>query len=104
MAEAGFYFVGTESDPDLARCYWCRRELGGWEPTDDPWSEHARRPCPFIEARQAAKDSALTMQQMCKLEQERAAHLMVKIDAVSRYKVPNYGRFTFHVTAFQIYD
>ena len=22
MAEAGFYLVGTEKEPDLARCYW----------------------------------------------------------------------------------
>ena len=43
MAAAGFYYVGTDAEPDLVRCYFCRRELDGWEPTDDPWAEHKRR-------------------------------------------------------------
>ena len=77
MAEAGFYFVGTETEPDLARCYWCRKELGGWEPTDDPWAEHQRRHCPFVAAGKKASGQ-LTMQEMEKLEKERASHLMVR--------------------------
>ena len=45
MAEAGFYLC---KEPDEVRCYYCRRELDGWEPDDIPWKEHARRDCPFI--------------------------------------------------------
>ena len=41
MAEAGFYCCGGENEPDLVRCYFCRKELDGWEPEDDPWTEHA---------------------------------------------------------------
>ena len=58
MAEAGFYSCGGDNEPDLARCYFCRKELvkivntwshltslyflkDGWEPEDDPWKEHA---------------------------------------------------------------
>ena len=37
MSKAGFYFCGTTKDPDSARCYYCRKELDGWEPEDDPW-------------------------------------------------------------------
>merc|ERR1712183_192540 len=48
MAEAGFYLVGSQSEPDLVRCYYCRRELDGWEPQDIPWDEHKRRDCPYI--------------------------------------------------------
>ena len=43
MAAAGFYFCGTDAEPDLVRCYYCRRELDGWEEEDDPWQEHSRR-------------------------------------------------------------
>ena len=27
MAEAGFYACGDNNEPDLARCYFCRKEL-----------------------------------------------------------------------------
>ena len=58
MAEAGFYCCGGNNEPDLVRCYFCRKELvcivhflpphltflyflkDGWEPDDDPWKEH----------------------------------------------------------------
>ena len=29
MAEAGFYFCGGNNEPDLVRCYFCRKELVG---------------------------------------------------------------------------
>ncbi len=50
MAEAGFYLVASAAEPDLVRCYYCRRELDGWDPEDVPWKEHQRRDCPFIKA------------------------------------------------------
>ncbi|XP_063381252.1 baculoviral IAP repeat-containing protein 5-like [Cydia fagiglandana] len=41
MAEAGFYSVATgDDDADAAKCFLCGKELDGWEPNDDPWSEH----------------------------------------------------------------
>ena len=51
MAEAGFYCCGGENEPDLVRCYFCRKELDGWEPEDDPWKEHAshtRGKCAYV--------------------------------------------------------
>jgi len=51
MAEAGFYFCGGDNEPDLVRCYFCRKELDGWEPEDDPWEEHkshTRGKCPYV--------------------------------------------------------
>jgi len=51
MAEAGFYACGGDNEPDLARCYFCRKELDGWDPEDDPWAEHvshAKGKCAFV--------------------------------------------------------
>lgn len=36
MAEAGFYFCGTETSPDWVRCVVCHHNMEGWEATDDP--------------------------------------------------------------------
>lgn len=37
MAEAGFFHVPSENEPDLVKCFLCLKELDGWEPEDDPW-------------------------------------------------------------------
>uniref|UniRef100_F7H3G6 Baculoviral IAP repeat-containing protein 5 n=1 Tax=Callithrix jacchus TaxID=9483 RepID=F7H3G6_CALJA len=39
MAEAGFIHCPTENEPDLAQCFFCFKELEGWEPDDDPMRE-----------------------------------------------------------------
>ena len=75
MAEAGFYYVGSSSEPDLARCYYCRRELDGWEPTDVPWDEHKRRECPFINLGKSPMD--LTVEDAFTLEAERKCIIVV---------------------------
>ena len=67
MAAAGFYLAPTDDEPDLARCFFCRRELDGWEPEDDPLSEHRRRECPYV---------TLGKQQE-EMEQAEAVQLMV---------------------------
>ena len=36
MAEAGFYFCGTESSPDWVRCITCHHNMEGWEAEDCP--------------------------------------------------------------------
>ena len=75
MAEAGFYYVGNPSEPDIARCYYCRRELDGWEPTDVPWDEHKRRECPFISLGKSPLD--LTVEDAFHLEAERKSIIVV---------------------------
>lgn len=77
MAEAGFYLVGNSSEPDLVRCYYCRRELDGWEPTDVPWEEHKRRGCPFISLGKLAQD--LTIEDVFHLEAERKCCILVRV-------------------------
>ncbi|KAK3603360.1 hypothetical protein CHS0354_025966 [Potamilus streckersoni] len=39
VAEAGFYYTGFQ---DTVRCFVCDGGLKNWDPTDDPWIEHAR--------------------------------------------------------------
>merc|ERR1711862_460507 len=69
MADAGFYMVESNDSEDLARCFYCRRELDGWEEEDDPWQEHKRRPCPFIKKGKLARN--LTVKDQMELEAER---------------------------------
>ena len=40
MAEAGFYFCGTDGAPDWVRCVVCHHDMEGWEATDDPKLAH----------------------------------------------------------------
>ncbi len=77
MAEAGFYHVGSDSEPDLVRCYYCRRELDGWEPTDVPWDEHKRRECPFISLGKVPQN--LTLEDTFDLEAARKCIIVVRI-------------------------
>ncbi|XP_028316309.1 E3 ubiquitin-protein ligase XIAP [Gouania willdenowi] len=39
LAQAGFYYLGMD---DQVQCFCCSGRLGGWEPTDDAWGEHAK--------------------------------------------------------------
>ncbi|XP_077295172.1 putative inhibitor of apoptosis [Arctopsyche grandis] len=39
LATAGFYYSGLN---DQVRCFHCDVVLCYWEPTDDPWTEHAK--------------------------------------------------------------
>ena len=81
--------IGSSKEPDLVRCYYCQRELDGWEPEDDPWEEHSRRsgdPCPFIKKGKKARE--LTMKDGLELEGERACFILKKKtdESNSRYR------------------
>jgi len=36
MAESGFYWCGTDNQPDLVRCFVCMQDFEDWEPADIP--------------------------------------------------------------------
>ncbi|TNN38603.1 Baculoviral IAP repeat-containing protein 5.1 [Liparis tanakae] len=36
MAKAGFVHTPSGNSPDVAMCFFCLKELEGWEPEDDP--------------------------------------------------------------------
>lgn len=48
MASAGFYWCGSESQPDLVRCFVCMKEFEDWEPDDDPKYKHTIKASKFF--------------------------------------------------------
>ncbi|XP_048839876.1 baculoviral IAP repeat-containing protein 5b isoform X1 [Brienomyrus brachyistius] len=76
MAKAGFVHCPSENEPDVVSCFFCLKELEGWEPQDDPWSEHVRRApdCAFLGLNKDFGD--LTVAEFFKLEQERLCILI----------------------------
>ena len=51
LARTGFYFIGPV---DKVKCYFCRVEIGRWEPDDDEIKEHQRWSpnCPLLKRRE----------------------------------------------------
>ncbi|NXM06537.1 BIRC5 protein, partial [Tyrannus savana] len=71
MAAAGFVHCPSENSPDVAQCFFCLKELEGWEPDDDPLEEHKKHSaaCGFLSLQ---KDPAnLTLQEFLKLDKMR---------------------------------
>ncbi|XP_053560979.1 baculoviral IAP repeat-containing protein 5.1-like [Bombina bombina] len=71
MAKAGFVHCPSENEPDIACCFFCLKELEGWEPDDDPWTEHFKRSanCGFLSLSKSFDD--LTMEECLRLELDR---------------------------------
>ncbi|XP_052868349.1 baculoviral IAP repeat-containing protein 5.2-B [Anopheles cruzii] len=67
MAEAGFYWHGTDHEIDIAACFVCGKELDGWEESDDPWTEHQKHApqCAFVKYGRA--ETNLTCEEMVNL-------------------------------------
>ncbi|XP_034065444.1 baculoviral IAP repeat-containing protein 5b [Gymnodraco acuticeps] len=71
MAKAGFVHCPSENEPDVACCFFCLIELEGWEPDDDPMSEHLKRSpnCGFLTSK---KDfTEMTAADFYHMERER---------------------------------
>lgn len=60
VAEAGFIYNPTPSDPDCASCPLCPTSLGGWDPEDDPVQEHLARAahCAFFNAKETEEETS----------------------------------------------
>ncbi|KAG7335099.1 hypothetical protein KOW79_001695 [Hemibagrus wyckioides] len=71
MAKAGFIHTPTENSPDVAQCFFCYKELEGWEPEDDPLKEHKSHSptCNFILLKRTVEE--LTVEEILKLQKER---------------------------------
>ncbi|CAJ0967349.1 unnamed protein product [Ranitomeya imitator] len=71
MAAAGFIHRPSGNSPDVAQCFFCLKELEGWEPEDDPMQEHQKHAptCPFISLKKTAEE--LTLIEFLKLDKER---------------------------------
>ncbi|XP_063240244.1 baculoviral IAP repeat-containing protein 5.2-A [Bacillus rossius redtenbacheri] len=85
MAEAGFFYCGSELNGwDCVRCFVCLKELGGWEPCDDPWEEHRGHSPGCLLARLARKQALLTVYETYDV---MAAHCMaIQKDLLHRRK------------------
>ncbi|XP_078579680.1 baculoviral IAP repeat-containing protein 7-like [Branchiostoma floridae x Branchiostoma japonicum] len=49
LAKAGFFYTYID---DQVKCFWCDGGLKDWQPSDDPWTEHARwygQECGFVQ-------------------------------------------------------
>ncbi|XP_029891762.1 baculoviral IAP repeat-containing protein 5 isoform X2 [Aquila chrysaetos chrysaetos] len=78
MAAAGFVHCPSENGPDVAQCFFCFKELEGWEPDDDPLEEHQKHSagCAFLSLQ---KDpTRLTLQEFLKLDKERMKNAIKK--------------------------
>ncbi|XP_068121217.1 baculoviral IAP repeat-containing protein 5.1-like isoform X2 [Hyperolius riggenbachi] len=82
MAKAGFVHCPSENEPDVACCFFCLKELEGWEPDDDPWAEHSKRSatCGFLNLSKDIED--LTMEEMLRLEVFRIKTFYSKLASV----------------------
>ncbi|XP_048843900.1 baculoviral IAP repeat-containing protein 5a [Brienomyrus brachyistius] len=78
MARAGFIHTPSENSPDTAQCFFCLKELEGWEPEDDPVKEHkAHSPaCSFITLKKSVNE--LTVEEVIRLQKEREKFLIKK--------------------------
>ncbi|XP_004282448.1 baculoviral IAP repeat-containing protein 7 [Orcinus orca] len=63
LAAAGFFHTGQQ---DKVRCFFCYGGLQSWEPSDDPWTEHARwfPRCEFL-LRTKGRDFVCRVQESC---------------------------------------
>ncbi|NXE62700.1 BIRC5 protein, partial [Calcarius ornatus] len=78
MAAAGFVHIPSENSPDVAQCFYCLKELEGWEPDDDPLEEHKKHAaaCGFLSLQKEPPN--LTVQEFLKLEKMRTRKALKK--------------------------
>ncbi|XP_029934263.1 baculoviral IAP repeat-containing protein 5a [Myripristis murdjan] len=78
MAQAGFIHTPSDNSPDIAKCFFCLKELEGWEPEDDPQKEHKSHSptCHFIALKKKVEE--LTVEEFLKLQKERQKFIINK--------------------------
>ncbi|XP_030303319.1 baculoviral IAP repeat-containing protein 5 [Calypte anna] len=78
MAAAGFVHCPVENGPDVVQCFFCLKELEGWEPDDDPLEEHKKHStsCAFLSLKKDPTN--LTLQEFLKLDKERMKNSIKK--------------------------
>nr|XP_056718253.1 baculoviral IAP repeat-containing protein 5 [Euleptes europaea] len=94
MAQAGFIHCPGDNAPDVALCFFCFKELEGWEPDDDPMEEHRKHSpsCVFLALRKDVAD--LTMHEFIKLQKERRKNQIKKLTML---KVKEFEKYTSRV-------
>ncbi|XP_015253638.1 baculoviral IAP repeat-containing protein 5a [Cyprinodon tularosa] len=88
MARAGFIHTPGENSPDTAMCFFCLKELEGWEPEDDPVEEHKSHSpsCNFIALKKTVEE--LTVEEFNKLDKERLKLIINKVgnEAMAKFE------------------
>ncbi|XP_055516925.1 baculoviral IAP repeat-containing protein 5.1-like [Leucoraja erinacea] len=88
MAKAGFVHCPTENEPDVAKCFFCLKELDSWQPEYEPWVEHQLHSpaCEFLALKVDVLD--LMVEEFFRLEMERLRLYVKKIasEQVSVYR------------------
>jgi len=61
MGEAGFIFTGSSGYPDSAQCFFCGKQLDGWEEYDNPFEEHYNhaKDCEFAQMKKSQRQWTL---------------------------------------------
>uniref|UniRef100_A0A8C2BXS1 Baculoviral IAP repeat containing 5a n=1 Tax=Cyprinus carpio TaxID=7962 RepID=A0A8C2BXS1_CYPCA len=83
MAKAGFIHTPSDNSPDIAQCFFCLKELEGWEPEDDPEKEHKTHSptCDFILLKKTV--DSLTVEEFLKLQKERQKFIIVSMSLLT---------------------
>ncbi|XP_061762635.1 baculoviral IAP repeat-containing protein 5-like [Nerophis ophidion] len=78
MAKAGFIHTPADNSPDLAMCFFCLKELEGWEPDDDPDKEHKSHSptCHFIALKK--REEEMTVEEFLKIHREKQKNIIRK--------------------------
>ncbi|XP_075702713.1 baculoviral IAP repeat-containing protein 5 [Rhinoderma darwinii] len=79
MAAAGFIHRPSGNSPDVAQCFFCLKELEGWEPEDDPMKEHKKHSSACLFIAQKKKAEEMTLMEFLKLDRERMNIKMQKV-------------------------
>ncbi|VDK83397.1 unnamed protein product [Litomosoides sigmodontis] len=76
MAQAGFFFDPDDENVDGVSCPFCLKSLTGWEDTDDPLAEHAKRKDICYFARLGKDEKEWTVEDFLRLLAQRRASIM----------------------------
>ncbi|VDK86478.1 unnamed protein product [Onchocerca ochengi] len=76
MALAGFFFDPDDDNTDNVSCPFCLKSLTGWEESDDPLVEHAKRKDVCYFARLDKSESEWTVEDFLRLLAQRRASIM----------------------------
>lgn len=77
MAEAGFVFIGNKEEPDAVRCFFCKKSLDGWEPSDKPWLEHLKHSPKCSFAKLQKSQSKFTVLQLLDIVNDLTGSLII---------------------------
>lgn len=89
LAEAGFFFIGNENEPDVVQCFLCGKTLDGWEPTDDPWGEHIKHSSNCQFAQLMSPEGSLTYYQFLDIKAALLKNIFQKIYDIEKENLNN---------------